>query len=281
MTDSEFSSFILPNFQNHPAAMQRFLESSNLSPEELYRRNCRTRVATVNAIVAPDDGTGIECSVCNNRSFYALSREGDTRQFMKPCKCIGPRNTRRRLKELGLEASALKCTLASFQTNTPLQKAMHRAATDYLANPDRHWLAFLGQSGCGKTHLCTAVFMELVDRHGYTGDYFRWVDDIRTVKASAMDEEDPLKRYKDADLLYIDDLFKGSTTPADVKYAFELINYRYNQNRPTIISSEYLIDELSAIDEAVAGRIVEMCGESGCCTIGKDVSKNYRYRRVG
>ena len=69
-----------------------------------------------------------------------------------------------------------------------------------------------------------------------------------------------MRDLKTAPVLYIDDLFKGAERPTqgDLNIAFELLNYRYNDERLyTIISTEKLLDELIAIDEAIGSRIAE------------------------
>ena len=66
-----------------------------------------------------------------------------------------------------------------------------------------------------------------------------------------------LTPFKTVPVLYIDDLFKTEAgklpTTADVNIAFEIINHRYiNPDYITVISTEKTMDELIAIDEAVA-----------------------------
>ena len=77
-----------------------------------------------------------------------------------------------------------------------------------------------------------------------------------------------LDRLKTTAVLYIDDLFKtakgtdGVQRPseAEVRLAFEIINSRYAAKKKTIISSESLMADIVKIDEAIAGRIKQMCG---------------------
>jgi DNA replication protein DnaC len=65
---------------------------------------------------------------------------------------------------------------------------------------------------------------------------------------------------------------------ADVNYAFEIINYRYNNpSLLTIISSELSEDELLDIDEAIGGRIYE---RAKTFTIGKNRDRNYRMKKA-
>ena len=95
-----------------------------------------------------------------------------------------------------------------------------------------------------------------------------------------------IDRFKKAEVLYIDDLFKTGKAPdgsvlkitgADVNVAFEIINYRYNNPAlVTIISSELTEDEILDIDEATGGRIYERAKKA--FSIGKDRKKNYRIK---
>ena len=88
-------------------------------------------------------------------------------------------------------------------------------------------------------------------------------------------------------MLYIDDLFKTGKdkydavvkpSVADINYAFEIINYRYNNPKLlTIISSELSEEELLDIDEAIGGRIYE---RAKTFTIAKNRDRNYRIRKA-
>lgn len=62
--------------------------------------------------------------------------------------------------------------------------------------------------------------------------------------------------------------------------AFEALYSRYiNEKLITIISSEFTLENIMKIDEAVAGRIAEKTGsEKYCLNLPKDSSKNYRYK---
>ena len=59
-------------------------------------------------------------------------------------------------------------------------------------------------------------------------------------------------------VLFVDDLFKGKITDSDINIMFELINHRYFNNLPVIISSECGVGRLLDIDEALGSRLVEM-----------------------
>ena len=51
---------------------------------------------------------------------------------------------------------------------------------------------------------------------------------------------------------------------------------RYNARLPTILSCELTFEELVMLDEAIAGRIREMCGPF-LVSVDRDMRKNYRF----
>lgn len=132
----------------------------------------------------------------------------------------------------------------------------------YLNDSEGKWLLLSGQSGSGKTHLCVAVCGEFI-KQGDSVRYLAWRSDGAKIKRNANSDEaysqliDP---YKNCDVLYIDDLFKGGMTEADINLAFELLNHRYDRRLRTIISTELSMEKLKQLDEAIAGRINETCG---------------------
>lgn len=241
---------------------------------------------------------GYQCKECNNKAiiaWVAKNPDGSTRCAYGPCKCEEIRRSLIRLKASGLKNIIKDCTFDKFEVTEAWQKAIKDAAMDYAKNP-QGWFALLGQSGAGKTHLCTAICREFL-LSGKRVSYMLWRDDIVKIKeaaqGTAFDDEaielhKLLDKFKTAEILYIDDLFKTGKDPktgmmqrpsaADINYAFEIINYRYNNpSLLTIISSELSEDELLDIDEAIGGRIYE---RSKAFTIGKSRDRNYRMKKA-
>ncbi len=240
---------------------------------------------------------GYDCKVCRNKALVAWLKEledGSKHCVYSPCKCEEIRRSIIRLKASGLKDIIKDYTFDKFNATEPWQKAIKESAMDYAKNPDG-WFFLSGQSGAGKTHICTAICREFL----YSGKrviYMLWRDDITKIKnaaqGAAFDDEaielrKLLDKFKTADVLYIDDLFKTGRsadntmqrpTVADINYAFEIINYRYNNpGLLTIISSELSEDELLDIDEAIGGRIYE---RSKAFTIGKSRDRNYRMKKA-
>ncbi len=234
---------------------------------------------------------GYECNTCKNKGFVAKlveNPDGTYSHCFADCKCVEVRNSIMRMKRSGLKDIIKDYTFDKFEVTEPWQKSIKAAAMDYARDP-QGWFFLGGQSGAGKTHLCTAICREFL-LAGKRVRYMLWRDDIVKIKGAVTDSEEYCKmidEFKRVDVLYIDDLFKTGKdmyntvqkpTAADINVAFEIINFRYNNpGLLTIISSELSEDELIDIDEAIGGRIYE---RAKAFTIGKDRSRNYRIRRA-
>lgn len=230
--------------------------------------------------------TGYDCPKCLNRGQYAIPKDGGGVSFAE-CDCMKIRRFVTRAEASGIH-DVLKKTFEAFEDSELWQTTIKQGAISY-ADKGNGWLLFCGQSGSGKTHLCTAVCRHLL-LAGKEVRYMPWRQDIRKLKGSSKEpaaQAEDLKKYQEAPILFIDDLFKvskstdGSCYPpvADVNLAFDIINYRYAKRLPTIISTERSPAELVDIDEATGGRIIEMAKCSTYC-IEKKPGRNYRLRGI-
>lgn len=230
---------------------------------------------------------GYNCDICKNKGYTVrvIGSDGDYELAQSPCVCEKSRRSIRNLKASGLENVLLDYSLANYEASQPWQSVLLEKVKQYVAEGGDRWLFIGGQSGAGKTHLCSAVAIDLL-RHGVEVKYMLWKSDSRKIRNDNFDGGNLIEYYKNVEVLYIDDLFKcGKThgeemqkpTASDINIAFEIINSRVAQKKKTIISSESSILELFEIDEATAGRIKQMCGEY-CLNISKGEGKNYRKR---
>ncbi len=248
-----------------------------------FRAMEQMKVDTYNQSQGEDDGTGVQCDKCNNRALIASLN--DMGKFsVRPCKCSGIRLTVIRLQRQGLYEAAKKKTLSGFQTDTESQRALKTLVQKFLAEKDSRWMILCGQSGAGKTHLCTAAFVRLSVDRCLDGRYLVWNSDSRRIKATAKDGDDRmLNDFKKCDLLYIDDLFKckrdSEPSDADIRLAFEILDYRYSNRLTTIISSEMVLEDIQYLDEAIYRRIREMCG-TYIGNISRDPGKCYVPRKA-
>lgn len=259
-----------------------------MTPEERERFRCDSYNKEEGKLHEAD---GYDCKVCRNKGDIWVACQDDRGQwthFSRTCKCEEVRRSIQRMKRSGLKNIIKDYTFDKFEAEEDWQKAIKEAAQTYAKEP-KGWFFLGGQSGAGKTHLCTAICREFLHA-GKSVIYMLWRDEIVRIKGAATESSEVSKmldRYKKAEVLYIDDLFKTGKaadntiqkpTVADINYAFEIINYRYNNpNLLTIISSELTEDELLDIDEAIGGRIFE---RAKSISIAKNRARNYRIRKA-
>lgn len=222
-----------------------------------------------------------DCPVCKNRGFIVHVDDNFEKSFTR-CKCMETRITNRMLKNSGLYDKVQELTFENYIATEEWQRKCLQTARQYAENASR-WFFIGGQSGAGKTHLCTAITAKLI-KQGKRAKYMLWRDEVVKLKQSATDFESyqaQMHLLQTVPVLYIDDFLKTAQgqkpTQADIDKAFEILNVRYNNKLITIISSELTIDNIIDVDEAIAGRINEMA-KGHCLNLKKDTSRNYRLR---
>ena len=216
---------------------------------------------------------GIECDKCGNHEFVWVVKDGE--RMTHECECKTARDNLHRLRASGLSEQVAKCTFETYKTQHDWQKAAKDIVLRFVSDKRHKWLLLSGQPGSGKTHLCTAAAGEFI-RAGADTRYICWVDESTALKAHITNDQEYSRRIeplKTCQVLYIDDFWKTQhgqqPTSADVRLAFDLLNYRYrNSGLVTMISTERTVKEMLAIDQGVGSRIYEM-------------TKGYRLEFVG
>lgn len=254
------------------------INSAELSGSETYSDEELDRIYNRRDRVEPREG--YECAICGNHEIVFVHHNGE--RYSKYCTCRAKRNSLKHLREAGLLELYERYTFDAFQIPQVWQQTAKQVVQRFVDDEKRGWLLLSGQSGCGKTHLCTAAVGALIER-GFGARVMRWVEESARLKAFANDAieyEKRLEAFKCAPVLFIDDLFKlqqgKDPSAADVRLAFDLIDYRYcNRKLITIISTERTVDEIKGIDEAIGGRIYEM--SKGYCVEFGSGNKNQRF----
>lgn len=226
-----------------------------------------------------------KCEKCKDTGWLDMGN-----YTVAKCSCRLAREAEERMRRSGLAEALDTQTFDSFQIRTEVQRRIKETAERYLSDllgnpksPRRPWLYIGGNPGSGKTHICTAVCGELLKKN-IGVRYMQWLDVSRKLKASVNDDdfEDEVADYINVSVLYIDDLLKQKYSPnpvfseADIKIAFTILNARYIQNKPTIISSEWdLINQLLPADEGVFSRVYER-SKGHWLTIERTPENNFR-----
>lgn len=240
------------------------------------------------------EADGYDCRVCRNKGYISRVVQNPMYGYfceqLTPCKCWKVRSAINKLARSGLKNAVKAYTFDKYETPDAWQKYIKDTAMRFCQDSGNSWFFIGGQSGAGKTHICTAIAVHYI-RQGMEARYMLWRDEIVRIKALVNEHEEYTKIMQDlktVPVLYIDDLFKtgeshdkqARPTTGDINAAFEIINHRYsNPGLITIISSEKTLPELLEIDEATAGRIAERSKTGGyCVNLKKDSKRNWRLR---
>ena len=219
----------------------------------------------------------MNCTKCNNTGWIIYT-DKDGYETAKQCDCVKQRQSLTRLERSGLSGLLDKYTFDRYIAKYDFQKGLLTKAKNYLNEKDK-WFVVLGQSGSGKSMICTAICGELL-KQGHEVRFMSWLTESVKLKQNVNNPEiyEPLiEDYKNCEILYIDDFFKNEQlSSADLRIANEIINFRCVANKRTILSSERLVKDLIEIDQAIIGRIIEMAEEYVTEIIGAE--KNYRLR---
>jgi DNA replication protein DnaC len=145
------------------------------------------------------------------------------------------------------------------------QPCIDRKLIDDLASlrfvTDCRPILFLGQPGCGKTHLAVALAIKAVVA-GWRG-YFSTADDMCRNLISAMHDGNlkaKLKTYTAPTVLVIDDV--GLLPLSDRRAAsvfFQVVNERYEKQHPTIVTTNRGLPDWGEVfgDPVVASAILD------------------------
>lgn len=202
---------------------------------------------------------GYNCDKCKNRGDYMIKTE--TGEALAECECMRIRRAIRELKKSGLE-NQIELGFDSYKAVDELTAKIKRLAIENIQA--KEWFFIGGQTGAGKTHISTAIAVELL-RRSVQVRYKRYMEMVQSLKAkkftSDADYFNELLPLVNCEVLYIDDLFKGKVLDQDVAIMWELIDDRYTNSKKTIISSEMDLSEIARLDESLAGRINQRAGK--------------------
>lgn len=226
-----------------------------------------------------------DCPKCKDQTGF-LVRNEQGYEVWRDCECEKKRMIERLFKASAITEEFAKKTFGNFDLG-PVSEIVREAYTvayEYvrefssIRDKRQNSIALLGRPGCGKTHLLMATANNLLSK-GIGVIYFPWVEGFNELRDdfNALDER--IRRLQSAEVLFIDDMWKGSEKPTqfEIKQAFAIINYRYLNNLPVLISSERSFAEMCGFDEAVGSRIKEMC-KGHTVTIKGGIELNYRLR---
>ncbi len=131
-------------------------------------------------------------------------------------------------------------------------------------------LLLTGQVGTGKTHLSAAIANYLMFKKYVPVKFGNVTSLLSEIKETYNDEENKkanketegkiIKSLSSVRLLIIDDLGKEKSTDWSNTIIYTIINNRYENYKPTIVTTNLSIKELeNRIGDASVSRLIEMC----------------------
>lgn len=185
-----------------------------------------------------------------------------------PCQCRVKQQEHKRLNRLQSISNLKTMERFTFDRFVPegygltedRRRNLRLAYETALAFADRPegWLILLGGYGSGKTHLAAAIANHVVSQSQpalfvVVPDL---LDHLRTTysPASTTSYDERFEEIRGASLLILDDLGAHSATPWAQEKLFQLFNYRYNAQLPTVVTSNH---ELEDIDIRIRSRLID------------------------
>ncbi|MDD4923366.1 MAG: ATP-binding protein [Dehalococcoidales bacterium] len=201
-----------------------------------------------------------DCPACRGAGFvYPLLPSGKPDYSrVVPCKCLCKSTNKSRQIVLEKYSNIGSLKRLSFDNLIPQGRsgsaasqqkfeAIYNAAKEFAANP-HGWLVFIGPSGCGKTHIAAAIANERINK-GFPV-FFITAADLLDHLRSAFNPESEVtydrlfEQVRNAPLLILDDLGAHSDKPWAREKLDQLLNHRFNNELPTVITTTPPIEQL-------------------------------------
>ncbi|MBI1731037.1 ATP-binding protein [Candidatus Acetothermia bacterium] len=181
------------------------------------------------------------------------------------------------LKKNGVGHRFLQASFQNFEVSDQTRIA-HEAALEAAGDLERG-LFIYGSVGAGKTHLLIAMMRQMLESGVVKPHELRFAPILELLEEVKRSWNSPdatsIERFKRIDALFIDDLGMEIIRDWTFQLFLSVINYRYNEDLPTFISSNLSERELlDRYGSAVFSRLAQMC------RIVKLEAPNYRMKRT-
>jgi DNA replication protein DnaC len=223
------------------------------------KTNTPTTSSTEMTEQSPENNQAV-CPHCGGLGFLRQELPVGHPDFGKlfPCACRLEEMESRRAQELRKLSNLEGLTRYTFDRFVPqghalnpekrrnLQRA-YELARKFSANPEG-WLVMIGGYGCGKTHLAAAIAHERIacNQPALFVIVPDLLDHLRATysPASEVTYDERFETVRTAPLLILDDLGTENTTPWASEKLYQILNYRYNAQLPTVITTNHRLEEI-------------------------------------
>jgi DNA replication protein DnaC len=214
-----------------------------------------------------------------------------------PCDCTAVDRTERALARARVPERYRHCDFENFESDNEIDGAsreqlegwnrslaqaklvVQRFAEEFPLGSD-HGLLLMGPCGVGKTHLAVAALKQIVLR-GHSGLFYDYRELLKEIQNSYSEESQAtemgvLEPVLNAEVLVLDDV--GSSKPSlwALETVGHVLNTRYNENRVTLLSTNFLDSDAapnssSAAAPRVAGLRAPVLEDSLTDRLGKRI----------
>ena len=241
-----------------------------------------SRTTNGGGVALPESEPAAElCPQCNGSGWVARRVHIGHPEFGQaiPCTCQKTQDsdTRaaalRRYSNLGAlsRISFANTNLEGPLPDAPSQQMFSQGATvaARFAEDPQGWLVLTGPSGSGKTHLAVAIANRCIERSQTT--FFIVAADLLDHLRSSYSPENPVsydelfEQVRNVPVLVLDDLSTASATPWAQEKLFQVVNHRYNNSLPTVITVR---GPLQRLDDSLRTRLESAEGTATVVQLG-------------
>ncbi len=205
-----------------------------------------------------------DCQICQDAGYLRSDVPFGHPMFgrLTTCECKHRQQNEKSTEELqklsNLEVFGYQ-TFENFDPDVPGTSQAYEAALEFAREPAHRWLFLSGPCGTGKTHLAVAI-LEHVKRTQNMSHYIDVVPDLLDHLRATFDPnsgtayDDRFSMIRNAQVLVLDDLGTENATPWAREKLYQIINYRYMEQLPTVITSN--VDQRK-VDDRIMSRILD------------------------
>ena len=217
------------------------------------------------------------CPQCNGSGWVTRRVHIGHPEFGQavPCTCQETQDANTRAAALRRYSNLGALSRISFSTTDlegPLSDASSRqmfsegvAVAARFAEDPQAWLVLTGPSGSGKTHLAVAIANRCIERN-QTAFFIVAADLLDHLRAayspdSPVSYDELFEQVRNVPVQILDDLSLANATPWAQEKLFQVINHRYNNALPTVVTVR---GPLQRLDDALRTRLE---GADGTATV--------------